>query len=207
MELADKQVKLEFISPEKGSGLYEEIKLSMGDERMKTKSRTEELFVLFVVFTLCMTGFVAAGCGGSKSCEKPKLGAYQGVSGISLPGLGGCFSSGEGCGDCSLWSQSCKAMGGSFSDGVDENGQKKAVSFVGIQDVYYVESDSCMGCGTSYSATSCWAGGLKGQGIWVVAASHPTFGSCSLSNMGCGGPGSYILKKVFDVIKDGADIQ
>lgn len=33
LELADKQVKLEFISPEKGSGLYEEIKLSMGDER------------------------------------------------------------------------------------------------------------------------------------------------------------------------------
>ena len=161
------------------------------------KTRLEELFIMCLAFAVCMMAFVATGCGEKKSCEKPRMTSGEGMVGVSLPGLGGCFSSGEGCGDCSLWSQSCKFVAAHEEARGGNADEKKGQAFIGIQNVYY-EDQGCMGC-SSYEATSCWAAGVQENDSWVVAAEHPSLGGCAISNIaGCGGGGEYFVKKVFD---------
>lgn len=161
------------------------------------KTRLEELFIMCLVFTMCMMIFVATGCGEKKSCEKPRMTSEEGLVGVSLPGLGGCLSSGEGCGDCSLWSQSCKFVAASQEAGGNKTEEKKGISFIGVQNVYY-EDKGCMGC-SSYEATSCWAAAVREDNAWVVAGEHPSLGGCAVSNIvGCGGGQEYVVKKFFD---------
>ena len=168
------------------------------------KSRFEEVFILCLTFTVCMMGFIATGCGQKKSCETIKVTSESDVVGVSLPGLGGCLTSGEGCGDCSLWSQSCKFVAGRSATAMGGNREKKEVSFVGAANIFY-EDKGVMGC-TSYEATSCWTAAAQSDDWWIVAGEHPTCGSCSISSAGCGGGREQVVRETFNDILMGLNL-
>ena len=168
------------------------------------KSRFEEVFILCLTFTVCMMGFIATGCGQKKSCETIKVTSATGVVGVSLPGLGGILSSGEGCGDCSLWSQSCKFVVGRPPTAMEGNREKKEASFIGVENVFY-EDKGIMGC-SSYEATSCWTVAAQSDDWWIVAAEHPTCGACSISSAGCGGGREQVIKATFHEILNGLNL-
>lgn len=168
---------------------------------MGRKSKVEELFIICLTFTVCMMGFVATGCGEKKSCETIKVTSESDVVGVSLPGLGGCLTSGEGCGDCSLWSQSCKFVAGRPATAMGGNREKKEVSFVGAANFFY-EDKGVMGC-TSYEATSCWTVAAQSDNGWIVAGEHPTCGSCSVSSAGCGGGREQTVKNaLYEILRE-----
>lgn len=101
---------------------------------------------------MCVTG-----CGGS-SCETVKCGSDElygtNAVGISVPGCGGCLTSGKGCDSC-LWAQSCKFVSVS---GVEESESSESeVDFKGCDIRYY--DGGCLGCGQQEK--SCYSGCIK----------------------------------------------
>ena len=93
------------------------------------RTKKEQLFILIMLFIFVLGLLCISGCGES-SCETPKCssedysnGSYMGVS---VPGVGGCISSGEGCNSC-FYAQSHK--------------------FIFIKN-----EDSCLGCTTRESS-------------------------------------------------------
>lgn len=131
----------------------------------KPKSKGEQLFQLLIASVGCAVVFCATGCGG-ESCEMPKCSAKQdddlgkvvgitSATGCSVPGCGGCLSSGKGCNSC-LWSQSTKCVlaNGEFLDG-------EAETINSCDTIYY--SPSCFGCGSekkhTYTACVTFKGG------------------------------------------------
>lgn len=130
-------------------------------KKFDSKSKAEQIFIMMMLSVFCL-GFAAlTGCGG-KSCETMKCNTANedGVfmAGISVPGCGGCLSSGKGCNSC-LWAQSYKCVAGSEHEEVEvDNGEgdvrteDTSMKVIGCDARYYGEG--CAGCGqkekTSY---------------------------------------------------------
>lgn len=113
------------------------------------KSRIEQVFIL-VIFCIGVFGvFMLTGCSG-QSCETIQYGSvdYQGgcIKSISIPGCGGCLTSGRGCNSC-LWPQAYKVSCGNWQEPSTYNGNEKQDKFnvVGCDTRYY--GDGCLGCG------------------------------------------------------------
>jgi len=116
---------------------------------MNKKSKMEQLFILVILFIGGFGVFALSGCGG-KSCETPKCGSQEfnggRATGISIPGCGGCLSSGKGCNSC-LWPQSCKFSCASWEqEYTDDEGETvtDTASVKGCDTRYY--GDGCLGC-------------------------------------------------------------
>ncbi len=97
----------------------------MDERRAIGMNREKQKQFMFLVFIsiLSFSLFLGTGCGQEKSCELPKIGCEStdtdnvggiGGVGVSIPGCGGCLSSGAGwgCDTFGLWSQSVKAVVG-----------------------------------------------------------------------------------------------
>ncbi len=126
---------------------------------MNNKSKLEQFFILMIACVGLFGLFALAGCGG-KSCETIKCGSTEFMggkaSGISIPGCGGCLSSGKGCNSC-LWPQSCKISCGSWNEEyTDEEGNTKTdtATIKGCDTRYY--GDGCLGCGQGEK--TCYSG-------------------------------------------------
>ena len=124
-----------------------------GKEQMKknnSKSKLEQIFIMMVLFIGCLGIFTFTGCGGRKSCETIKCNAVNGDgkvgAGVSVPGCGGCLSSGKGCNSC-LWAQSYKCAAGSDSMevGSEEETSTASTRVIGCDARYY--GAGCVGCG------------------------------------------------------------
>ena len=147
---------------------------------MNHKPKTEQFFLLLLMSIGAFALFcMAAGCG-SNSCETISCGSdcddgYKTAS-ISIPGCGGCLTSGRGCNSC-LWPQSCKISAGCW-DGTENDGestegsnedsyedtmegstedtntaQGNSAKIIGCDNRYY--GNSCLGC---QSENSCYTG-------------------------------------------------
>ncbi len=128
-------------------------------KKMDNRPKGEQLFILFLMFAALLGAFGVMGCGG-QSCETPKCGsedAYIGgkASGCSIPGCGGCLSSGRGC-NSSCWPQSCKFVKFTGEDNEDDT----VVQKISACDVQYY-GDGCTGCGQSKK--SCYTGCVKAE--------------------------------------------
>lgn len=122
-----------------------------------SKTKGEQIFLLCLIF-ICAFGLLCiTGCGGN-SCETPKCQSDDtygtNAKVISLPGCGGCMTSGRGCDSC-LWAQSCKFISVS---GVEESEVSKAKEDFKGCDVRYYDG-GCLGCG--YEEKSCYSGWIK----------------------------------------------
>ena len=108
------------------------------------KNRNEQIFVLIMASMSLFMILCMAGCGGGESCESVKCGSYEEegdatIHGVSIPGCGGCLTSGRGCGSC-LWPQSCKMIYGDieYDDGP---------TIAAVDTQYF--TNGCLGCGQS----------------------------------------------------------
>ena len=170
---------------------------------MNKRSKSEQMFVLLLIFVMCSIVFCFAGCGGVKSCETPKCGDsdVMGVSmiGVSVPGCGGLFSSGQGCGfdTCGLWSQSIKGVAGydskeriieiesntqadnkrsndkiSSEDNTKKVVDKDRMLVLGCDNQYY-KNEGCGGCMRSDNLRSCYGVLAVDNPVdWFVAVGH-----------------------------------
>ena len=124
-------------------------------KKIDKKSKPEQLFVLMLLTVACLGILALTGCGGNQSCETVQCGSikdesYQ-ISGLSVPGCGGCLDSGKGCDSC-LWAQSCKEVSFKY---IEAGVTKMNGSGCDIQ--YY--GSGCLGCG--YDQKSCYSGCIK----------------------------------------------
>lgn len=130
---------------------------------MKNKSKLEQIFVLMLVFIVCLIILCITGCGGSKSCELPKCGSSDipgtQVVGVSVPGCGGVLSSGQGwgCDTCGLWSQSVKGVIGQADKKlfVKDAPKDDKIFGAGFDNQYY-KNEGCDGCARSDNLKSCY---------------------------------------------------
>lgn len=118
------------------------------------KENKNQLFFLLLIGIIGFMLLCATGCGGN-SCESLQYGSYEEENGtyygVSIPGCGGCLSSGSGCGGC-LWSQSCKFVYGDLEYGDSDDAQ----TLIAVDTQYY--AGGCFGCGQSQE--SCYSGCL-----------------------------------------------
>ena len=109
----------------------------------------------------------AAGCGGGKSCEKPSCGSEEApdgtgtARGCSIPGYGGCLSSGKGC-NSACWPQSYKLVTLSIKkeDEDEEEEEKTVINMKACDTRYY--GDGCLGCGQQEKSS--YSGCIKMEG-------------------------------------------
>lgn len=129
-------------------------------DRLNQKTRGEQLFFLILMVTALFGVLCITGCGGGQSCEKPSCGRenYDGftVTGCSIPGCGGCLSSGKGC-NTACWPQSIKIVSGSIEDDAEDVGESLKVT--GCDTRYY--GNGCLGCGQTEK--SCYNGCITGK--------------------------------------------
>lgn len=99
--------------------------------------KLEQLFLLSIMSIGAFSLLCLSGCGGC-SAECVKCGTYNAeeifVTGISIPGCGGCLTPKKGCDSC-LWPQSVKCTYGATDEG----------HFSGCDTRYY--GNGCLGCG------------------------------------------------------------
>lgn len=119
-------------------------------KKKNSKSKLEQVFIMMVLFIGCLSVFAFTGCGGAKSCETIKCNVVnddgQLGTGVSVPGCGGCLSSGKGCNSC-LWAQSYKCVAGSDSAEIGDEEDRSTVGtkVIGCDARYY--GNGCAGCG------------------------------------------------------------
>lgn len=119
-------------------------------KKYNSKSKLEQVFIMMVSAIGCLCVFTFTGCGGSKSCETIKCNSVNDdgkvIAGASIPGCGGCLSSGQGCNSC-LWAQSYKCIAGSdrVETGDEEDTHTEGTRIIGCDARYY--GDGCVGCG------------------------------------------------------------
>lgn len=124
-------------------------------KKLNEKSKVEQLFIVTLMFVALIGVFCITGCGGKKSCETPKCGSGEAneAYGCSIPGCGGCLSSGSGC-NTACWPQSCKYVSFSSSEEDESSGEEKDFKIKACDTRYY--GDGCLGCGQSEK--SCYYG-------------------------------------------------
>ncbi len=129
-------------------------------KNLNKKSKGEQLFLVMLLFTLLIGVFCIMGCGGKQSCELPQCGAEKmfdaSALGCSIPGCGGCLTSGRGC-NCVLWPQSCKLVGVSSGDADEDTDEKEIIRIFGCDIRYF--GDGCLGC--DQTEKSCYSGCMR----------------------------------------------
>lgn len=130
-------------------------------DKLNKRGKLEQMFVLMLMFVSMIGVVCLVGCGGGQSCERPKCGSedYGNATarGCSIPGCGGCLTSGKGC-NTACWPQSCKV--------VSVLGSEKNDSDLGIVacDVNYY-GGGCMGCiGCGQYEKNCYSGCIYSDG-------------------------------------------
>lgn len=146
----------------------------------KPTTKSEQIFQMIIGMILLFAVFCITGCGGN-SCEC--IGAKcdeiddSKVKIISIPGCGGCLSSGKGCDSC-LWAQSCKLVC------IDDNTEGGEGNITAVDVHYY--GDGCLGCGQTEKG--CVTGCIDAEGLHVVAYENDEDGcliGCSDGCFGC----------------------
>lgn len=152
--------------------------LNKAKRSLNEKSKAEQTFLLILLCVGFFGLFCLTGCGG-KSCETIKCSSgsneFIDVKGCSIPGCGGCLTSGKGCDSC-LWAQSCKYVSGKASDVSEEDfafyddmnnmedteevsEYADSASMRGCDIRYY--GDGCLGC--AQNEKSCYAGYIDSE--------------------------------------------
>lgn len=172
-------------------------------KKLDKKTKGEQLFFLLLMFALLMGALCVAGCGG-QSCETPKFGSEEGEDfkavGCSVPGCGGCISSGKGC-NTVLWPQSCKISNGTYSGG----GTEGEGCITSVDTRYY--GDGCLGCGQMQK--SCYVGfvnwdieGTKVKGaLYGTSDGEEHLAGCYNGCAGCVGTGNMFGKYIYELEK------
>ena len=129
----------------------------MKETNKKPKTKAEQFFILMLLFGAMIGVLCLAGCGGGRSCEKPACDSINtetgSAFGCSIPGCGGCLTSGEGC-NSACWPQSCKIVRAKD----DSDGDSAKITACDTR--YY--GDGCLGCGQKEK--SCYSGCIKMSG-------------------------------------------
>ncbi len=125
---------------------------------MNNRTKMEQFFILLVLCVGFFSVFALSGCGGGKSCETIKCSSSDEVSGVSIPGCGGCLSLGKGCNSCGncLWAQSYKVSCGNW----ENEDEDFSANIVGCDARYY--AGGCLGCGQDEN--SCYSGCINVEG-------------------------------------------
>lgn len=138
------------------------------------KSKKEKIFSLLLIFIGMVCILFTSGCNfkisdRSSGTGYVHMGTGEGLAGISIPGLGGCLSPGQGCDSC-LWVDSCKISVGKYYPTTYASNMNevpaisgcgsypiKSINVCGCNGVYY---GSCTGCGTDKKNfyTGCMSG-------------------------------------------------
>ena len=156
---------------------------------MAKRSKLENAFIMSSLF-ICGIGVLCiTGCG-EQSCETVQCGSYEeeglSIKGISIPGCGGCFSSGSGC-DCAVWSQSIKISFGTIEQENDGSNAEK-VKILGCDDKFYGKKD-IFGCDTSEKSaySGIYLGGCDNSGCFFGGTdSEEKNIGCIEGEWGCG---------------------
>ena len=132
-------------------------------KKINKKSKIEKLFIIISLCISCLGLFCITGCGGGKSCEVVKCGSESlgniSVKGVSIPGCGGCITSGKGC-NTWIWPQSCKLVYGDenkSSMDTNEKNIEESMKFIACDVRYFVKT----GCGQIEK--SCYTGFTSGK--------------------------------------------
>lgn len=186
-------------------------------KNMNQKSKGEQLFILILMFTALIGVFCLTGCGSKQSCEKPQCGSADFGSGTavgcSIPGCGGCISSGKGC-NAACWPQSCKIVHASeeeIQEKIDEETNaktdEKIVTTITACDIRYYDGGGCFGC--NQKEKNCYNGciSIKGgsndmNGIFYSTDSGEKVMGCVNGCGGCigsGGIGAEMMYELEDI--------
>ena len=124
-------------------------------KRMNKKTKAEQFFLLTMMFVALLGIFCVTGCGGNScetfDCGSEKIGTAT-AFGCSIPGCGGCLTSGRGC-NTACWPQSCKCVTVTDVEEAELNGEYPP-KITGCDTRYY--GDGCLGC--AQSEKSCYYG-------------------------------------------------
>lgn len=127
-------------------------------QKLNKKAKSEQLFVLMIMFITLAGVFCVTGCSGNNSCETPKYGNEESSNlkaiGCSIPGCGGCLSSGSGC-NSACWPQSCKIVRGTSNNSSSQTDNNEILKITACDTRYYGNN----GCGQEEK--SCYSGCLK----------------------------------------------
>lgn len=124
------------------------------------QSKKEQFFLLCMLMMASFGLFMITGCGGNAmECVRCKTNCEDNSHsvGISLPGCGGCLSSGKGCNSC-LWAQSVKFVCSNFSYEIpasnnpeNRNTKEEQIHLIGCDTQYY--DKSYLGCEPTLKST------------------------------------------------------
>lgn len=134
-------------------------------KNINQKSKGEQLFILMLLFSMLIGVCCITGCGNKQSCETPKCGSEDfgagKAVGCSIPGCGGCLTSGEGC-NAACWPQACKIVHASAKEKDEETGEKAIAKITACDTRYYDGGGCCGGCfGCNQEEKSCYTGCIK----------------------------------------------
>lgn len=188
-------------------------------KKLNSKSKWEQMFIMLMMSASCLCAVAFTGCGGGRSCETIKCNSVNEdglvMTGLSIPGCGGCLSSGKGCNSC-LWAQSYKCAAGLETEEVEveeeDNVQTDTANFkiVGCDAHYY--GDGCAGCGqkekTSYVGCVNWQYPDNSQSGCFYGSSDKEEKLIGCSK-GCGGCGDSdgLGRLGLDIIEEGTKIE
>lgn len=170
-------------------------------KKLNERSKKEQLFVLVLLCVGMFAILCLSGCGG-KSCEKVEYGSEE-VSGVkmtgcSIPGIGGCLSSGRGC-SSACWPQSCKFISASADDGAD------ADNLVACDIRYY--GNGCLGCGQTEDSYyfgcmdyNIGEDDINGCFLGNTRKDSEKFIGCGSGCVGTGGTGLYSIQRTEEIV-------
>lgn len=161
---------------------------------MKTEIKMKQFFALTLISMFSFLLLCATGCeSGGKSCEpircESKSDKNNKLMGLSIPGCGGLFSPGRGCGfdTCGLWSQRIIGI-----IGVEKIKQNEKSFILGVDNHYYKNEGCISSCSDANKLKSCHALVIFGGGNYLISLGRPSgelyigcvdgscgFGACS----------------------------
>lgn len=142
-------------------------KIKKLEEKLNQKSRMEQIFLMGLICIGIFGLICLTGCGGEK-CETVQCSTESeenvDVGVYSIPGCGGCLTSGRGCDSC-LWPQSCKYISVKGESGGEATDNKESTSAsdetdttndeTDASEAFPTESGTLRGCDTRYYGNGC----------------------------------------------------
>ena len=199
--------------------------------------KQKQFMLLMLIAILSATLLLGTGCGQGKSCELPKASCESEDNmtgmGVSIPGCGGCLSSGSGwgCDTCGLWSQSVKIVAVSANreyivvddkkdkkdnndkESKEENTRKETDSafVIGLDDQYYV-NEGCGGCQNNKIRAIYGVAACDSPATWLISVGHYPKGELFIGcGSGCGSIGACGKNKpgreLLNILEDGLDVR
>ncbi len=185
-------------------------------KKYNSKSKLEQVFIMLMLSAGCLCAVAFTGCGG-KSCETIKCNSVNEdglvMAGLSVPGCGGCLSSGKGCNSC-LWAQSYKCVAGSEREKVEEETEETAstesIRIVGCDARYYGEG--CAGCGQKQKSSYVGCANLQNQSgktsgcFYGSSDKEEKLAGCRNGSVGCAGSDG-VGRMGLDIMEEGTKIE